>query len=66
MGYAKAAITKMEMHVKSLGILRIGLNVFSTAPFAKDLYESLGYVVDKTILTPDSKEIARWELSRNL
>lgn len=66
MGYAKAAVTKMEMHLKSLGIPCIGLNVFSTTPFAKDLYESLGYVVDKIVLNPDSKEIVRYELSKNL
>ena len=66
MGYAKAAIVKMETHLKSLGKTRVGMSVFATTPFAKDLYESLGYVVVKTVFSPDSKEILRYDLSKSL
>jgi ribosomal protein S18 acetylase RimI-like enzyme len=65
-GYAKAAIKKMEAHLKSLGIEWVGLNIFSYNSSAKQLYESLGYTVVKTILTVGSNEISRYELSKNL
>lgn len=65
-GYAKAAIKKMEDHLKILGIQSVGLNIFSYNSSAKKLYESIGYEVVKTIQMPDSRETLRYELSKNL
>ena len=66
MGYAKASIIKMETHLRSLGITRVGMNVFAINPHAKKLYEALGYSVVHTILTPDQQEVIRYELSKDL
>jgi ribosomal protein S18 acetylase RimI-like enzyme len=65
-GYAKDSIQKTEVDLKSRGISRLGLNVFSTHSSAKKLYESLGYRVVRTFLTEDTKEAIRYEMSKDL
>lgn len=65
-GYAKSALLEMEKEVRSTGISRIGLNVFSTTPFAKNFYESLGFGVKDTFFTPDSAQVARYEMWKSL
>jgi ribosomal protein S18 acetylase RimI-like enzyme len=64
-GYATAAIAQMELNLKALGVSQVGMSVFSANPTLK-LYESLGYSIVQTFLTPDSKEILRYELFKTL
>jgi RimJ/RimL family protein N-acetyltransferase len=65
-GYATAAITQMEMHLRSLGIKRVGLNVFAHNSSAKRLYEAMGYTVIQCTPQIHSPEIACYQLMKDL
>jgi len=47
-GYAKKALNKMEEELKSLGIKKVGLNVFNENKTALNLYKNLGYSISKS------------------
>lgn len=46
-GYARKALTMMEEMAKTSGYSAIGLNVFDSNSDARNLYESMGYVLMK-------------------
>ena len=65
-GYARAALKKMESHLRSIGQNRVGLNTFHWNTAAIRLYESLGYVVIGTILQANSEKIGSYQFSKDL
>lgn len=65
-GYASTAVFMMETHLKTLGVSRVGLNVFSHNPSALKLYASLGYDVVKAVFKPHSSEVAKYHLMKIL
>lgn len=64
-GYAKKALLKMEEKLKSLGINKVGLNVFNDNNVALDLYKNLDYIISESYEN-DSGEIRNVKMEKKL
>ncbi|MBA3945586.1 MAG: GNAT family N-acetyltransferase [Herpetosiphonaceae bacterium] len=64
-GYGKQTLDALEAELKSLGVTRIGLNVFSDNVVATHLYQKQGYRTTnsnfKPVLRPPLHEMVHWE-----